>query len=903
MSPTASKPNTKKASRTSRKSGSKTAGSSGSNLKGKSLIIVESPTKARTLGKYLDSLYVIKASGGHVIDLPQKDIGVDIEAGFKPQYKVLPGKAKIVKDLTTAATNADQVFLATDPDREGEAIAWHISNQIAKKSKNNIWRIQFHEITKKAVLEALESPGEIDMAKVDAQQARRVMDRLVGYQVSPLLWKTIKGGLSAGRVQSVALRLICEREEVREAFLPEQYWTIDGIFEGESVDPFVARLVKFQNKKVGTGSSLLKISDFKDTPKLIHLFFTHPNPVLKYIKGKFSERTDLLLNEFNEKKIVAGDLEESLVADLNRIIKTEKLFDREIPGDFSLSNEIDSIIKNVENVSEEGTDRLNVVYLNRLLLDEVLSGSIVSRFLIPDQRSAGEIKGTLESAAYRILEIEKTRKKRQPYPPYITSTLQQDAGRRLGNSVKRTMALAQRLYEGVELGDRGSVGLITYMRTDSTRVSMDAVTAARNWIGSNKGEEYLTPKPRFFKNKKGAVQDAHEAIRPTDVELTPEVVKPFLQADEYKLYELIWKRFIATQMSVAQMDVTVITVGDGIGIEFKATGQVIVFPGFLAVYKDIENKNGNNNGDQALPLGLTVNMPLTLVELKDLIHFTQPLARFNEASLVKELDELGIGRPSTYASIISTIQDRDYVEKIERAFSPTELGKTVNRILVSSFPDIFNVEFTAQMEDKLDLIETGEPWQEVLNKFYTPFSNALQIANERRSELREKTHQPVGRECPGCGNDLIYRWGRHGRFISCKNYPDCKYSENINNISASEPTDVECPKCGKPMVIRAGRYGRFYGCSAYPKCRGILPLLTKHSCPEEDCKGTLTEKKTQKGKIFFSCNKYPECKFSSWDAPADGTCPECDAPTIFEKKSKATSGSKYCHRCGWKMDI
>jgi DNA topoisomerase-1 len=735
---------------------------------GKNLVIVESPTKARTLNRYLGAGFTVLASGGHIIDLPPKKFGVNIAAGFKPQFEMLPSRKKIAGQLISAAEKASAIYLATDPDREGEAIAWHIKSVIARRTKNGIYRVQFHEITKTAVTAAMKNPGEIDPRKVDAQLARRIMDRLVGYQVSPILWKTVTGGLSAGRVQSVALRIICEREAAIAAFVKEEYWTIDGSFSGEKVNRFNARLSKLDGEKAA----------------------------------------------------------------------------------------------------------------------------------IPNEDTAKSISQRLEKSRYRVLDITTTRKRRQPYPPYITSTLQQDGGRRLGYPVKRTMALAQQLYEGVELGERGLTGLITYMRTDSTRVANEAVVAVRDWIASEYGHEFVADRPRVFKNKKGPVQDAHEAIRPTDVRITPEIAGKYLTPELGKLYELIWRRFVATQMAEADIDLTVVTIGDGDSVEFRTTGQTIRFPGFLSVYADVKTEEDKEEETSAIPPGLTVGLPLNLEGLDSKQHFTQPPPRFNEASLVKELDENGIGRPSTYATIITTLLDRKYVDRQNRSFLPTDLGQTVNRILIDRFPDIFNIEFTARMEDELDKIETGEDKLKVLQDFYGPFDIALKAAEKARSELRKEAAKPVGRQCPKCGGELVYRWGRFGQFISCSSFPKCKYSENLESTPTVE-VDTKCPKCGSPMVVREGRYGRFLSCSQYPKCRGILPLTTGLACPVEGCSGHLSERKTKKGRTFFGCSRYPDCKFTSWDKPTAGPCPQCTAPTLFVKTSKSGE-STICHRCDWK---
>ncbi|MCF7811718.1 type I DNA topoisomerase [bacterium] len=731
------------------------------------LVIVESPTKARTLTRYLGKGYRVLASGGHIIDLPPKKFGVDIDKNFKPEYELLRGRKKIADTLAIAARESSSVYLATDPDREGEAIAWHISRYIAPSFKGKILRVQFHEITKKAILESLKVPGDIDKNKVDAQQARRVMDRIVGYKVSPLLWKTVARGLSAGRVQSVALRLICEREAEIDVFVPIEYWTIDGNFKGENIEPFIARLTKLDGNKI------------------------------------------------------------------------------EIPS----KKEVDQIVKR------------------------------------------------LKATSYSVIDIKKTQKKRSPYPPYITSTLQQDAGRRLGFTVKRTMSIAQQLYEGVELGSKGQTGLITYMRTDSIRVSNEAITSARDWVASNLTPEHLTATPRVFKNKKGKSQDAHEAIRPTDVSLTPEKVKNHLTPEQFKLYDLIWRRFVATQMKEAVFNVTTVIIGDGKGIEFNASGQTLMFSGFLTIYADVKN-NGNEENNIKVPKGLRVKMSLELLKLDPAQHFTQPPPRYTEAGLVKELDELGIGRPSTYSSIISTLIDRKYVDREKRSFFPTELGKTVNSILVASFPDIFNVKFTADMEEQLDNIETGGKWQTVLDDFYRPFNEALLAVEGRKDELKKTTMQPVGRNCPECGEELMYRWGKLGRFISCSGFPKCKYTENIE---PQEPIEVKdkCPKCGGEMIVRDGRYGRFLGCKSYPECKGILPFTTGYKCPKDGCEGNIVERKSKKGRLFYGCDKYPDCKTTSWDPPAKGPCPECGAETIFEKQTK-TGVKKTCLKCGWK---
>ncbi len=745
------------------------------NKGGQALIIVESPTKARTLKKYLSGskpAFNVIASGGHVRDLPLKRFGIDVNNHFQPEYELLPNRKKIVKALTEAATKAGTIYLATDPDREGEAIAWHICNLFSPVVRARTQRVQFHEITKRAVIDALKSPGKIDSQKVDAQQARRVVDRLVGYKVSPLLWKTLTSGLSAGRVQSVALRLICERQKEIDAFVPVEYWTITGLFFNKEVEPFEAKLHKLDGKKVEISS---------------------------------------------------------------------------------------------------------------------------------EEESSQVCKRLSDSKSYHISEIKRSRKKKNPAPPYITSTLQQDASRRFGFQVKRTMAIAQKLYEGIELGKRGITGLITYMRTDSTRIATEANRDLREMIKTKYVSDYLSKETRYYKNKKGSVQDAHEAIRPTDVAITPEDARNFLTPQELKLYDMIWKRFVATQMHQAEFDVTTVTILGDDGIEFRASGQVVVFPGYLAVYEDIKNGGDSSEDQSALPPGLKPDMLLELQKILPKQHFTQPPPKFTEASLVKELDELGIGRPSTYATIISTLLDRRYVDRIEKAFMPTDLGITVNDILVMQFPDIFNVEFTARMEEELDEIEIGKQWVPVVEDFYKPFNEAMLKAEANRSEIKKNTTQMVDRKCPECGRDLVIRWGKRGKFISCTGFPACKYAENMNSESPIE-VDQECPKCGKPMVLREGRFGKFLGCSDYPKCRGILPFTIGYKCPEEGCEGNLVERKTKKGKLFYGCSLYPECKFVSWNAPVEGPCPECGAPTLLIKKSVKSGDKKYCHRCNWSTE-
>jgi len=762
------------------------------------LLIVESPAKAKTLSRYLGPDFTIKASMGHIRDLPGKELAVDVEKNFKPKYTIIPAKKKTVDDLRKAAKKVDEILLATDPDREGEAIAWHIAYILGDASP--IRRVMFNEITKKAVREAVENSGEIDLNKVDAQQARRVLDRLVGYQVSQQLWGVIAKGLSAGRVQSVALRLIVEREEEIEAFNPEEYWNISGLANIEETPPFHIKLVKVcgDDVRINNGETAKKV-----------------------------------LAELKSKK-----------ADLN--------------------------------------------------------------------------------------EIRRRTSNQKPHPPFITSTLQQEAAKRLRMGVKRTMSVAQKLYEGIELGKAGAVGLITYMRTDSTRVSDVAITAAREYIAGQYGEAFLSPKPRNFTQKKKRTQDAHEAVRPTSMEWSPEKAKPFLSREQHRLYELIWNRFMATQMADAKYEG--VTVDIGVGDEgeaaadipgvkgkrpyiLRAVGRKLKFAGFRRLWGEGEKEESDDKkaeissdlpelffaGSKKVPsTGDAVN----ITEVDGEQKFTQPPARFSESMLVKTLDEQGVGRPSTYAQIISTIQDRKYVERDEkRRLAPTELGRTVNKILVSEFEDVFNVAFTAKMEEALDSVEDGKKWTDIVKKFWTPFNKRIEEFKGRKKEIKEKSMTDTGRTCPECkeGN-LVERWGRYGKFISCNRYPECKYIEKTNgNGEKAEPekTGKECPTCKEgELLIRQGRNGKFVGCSRYPKCRHTEPLPGEEGkkkasnlpdvnipCPREGCGGTIVAKRTRRGKLFFSCTNWKEksCKVAFWDMPIQKPCPECNYPLITIK--------------------
>ena len=734
----------------------------------KSLVIVESPAKAKTIKKFLGKDFDIKASVGHVRDLPQKGLGVDIHNKFKPEYVTIRGKEKVLKELRSAAKEADHIYLATDPDREGEAIAWHVASQLGKNK--NIGRVLFHEITPHAVRTAIQNPIPIDMQKVNAQQARRVMDRIVGYQVSPFLWKTIAGGLSAGRVQSVTLRLICEREEEINKFVTEEYWSIMALVQGDQGGPFPVKLIRIEDKKVA----------------------------------------------------------------------------------------------------------------------------------ISDEAAAHALVNDIRSKPFIVSSIKKKGMKRNPGPPFITSTLQQDAARRLRFSAQKTMMIAQQLYEGLDIGDEGSIGLITYMRTDSTRIADEAINDVREYIEKEYGSDYVPAKPRRYKTKAGA-QDAHEAIRPTAMNRAPQKVKTFLTSDQYKLYELIWCRFVASQMKSALFDVTTVDVMAGEYL-FRVTGSTPKFTGFLKVYGETVDEDAEQEENSSIP-PLKEKETLALQDLQSKQHFTQPPPRYTEASLIKELEAKQIGRPSTYAQIISTLRKRKYVTIKRSRFTPSDLGNAVNFILVSAFPDLFDVAFTAKMEDALDQIETGNlEWVSILSEFYHPFSERLQEVNAQRTELKKSLTEKTDEACEKCGKLLVIRWGRNGRFLACSGYPSCK---NTKPLEAADPeiqqSNEVCDTCGEPMVVKKGRYGAFLACSAYPECKRTRPINLGILCPEERCKGYLTRRRSQKGRTFYGCSNYPDCKFVVWDPPVNQACPSCQFPVMVEKSNKSGDTSLKCPRCNHLM--
>ena len=803
---------------------------------GKSLLIVESPTKARTLNRYLGRRFDVKASVGHVKDLPEKSLGVDIERNFEPQYQIVKGKAKILEELKKAAQKAEEVYLGPDPDREGEAIAWHIASEInGEKDTGKIKRVLFHELTKRAIEEALKNPGMLDKNKYEAQQARRILDRLVGYLVSPILWTKVKRGLSAGRVQSVALRLICERERQIQQFVPEEYWT--------------------------------------------------------------------MAVELRKKDAESGD--ETIVADLWQ-------------------------------------------YKNK-------------KIKIKNEKQAKTYKEQLEKATFVVDNVEKKERKRQSAAPFKTSTLQQEAARKLRFTARHTMSIAQRLYEGVALGDEGEVGLITYMRTDSTRLSQEAVNEARKYIGEKWGKQYIPPRPRVFKNRKG-VQDAHEAIRPTSVYRTPDQVAPYLDKDQLALYELIWKRFVACQMAPAVFDQTTIKIKAG-DFTLKVVGSVLKFEGFMKLYVEGTDNGAEKNGrkeDVWLP-ELPQGTELDLIKIESKQHFTQPPPRYSEATLVKELEEKGIGRPSTYATILSTIQEKEYVVRENMRFRPTELGFLINDLLVENFPNIFNVKFTAEMEESLDKVEEGKlNYLAVLKMFYDSFESSLEEAQEKMKDLRREGI-PTEIICDQCGNKMNIKWGRNGPFLACSTYPKCQntcdYTRNDKGMIVAlkdEETQEKCEVCGKPLVVKRGRFGTFLACSGYPeckftksidkdsgkandkpvktdqicekcgghflikknryggaflacenypKCKNTRPIPTGIPCPEDGCDGELVERVSRNRRRFYGCSRYPKCKFVIWNKPVKRECPECGYPFLVEKYSKKEGNFLACPnaKCGFKL--
>ncbi|MDA8140658.1 MAG: type I DNA topoisomerase [Desulfobacteraceae bacterium] len=755
-------------------------------MSAKPLVIVESPTKIRTIKKYLGNEYNVVATVGHIKDLPPKELGIDIEDHFKPLYRTIAGKQKVVTSLRASAGDAQDIYLAPDPDREGEAIAWHAA-EVLKKQGRRFHRVLFHELTENAIRKAIAHPEVLNKDKYEAQQTRRILDRLVGYQVSPLLWKKVKGNLSAGRVQSVAVRIICERERAIQAFVPEEYWSITARLAGTSPPPFDAKLVKKNGEKL------------------------------------------------------------------------------------TIANEAEAM----------------------------------------------EIVRALEGSTYSVGAVVNKTVRKNPQPPFTTSKLQQEAIRKLRFSAKKTMIIAQQLYEGIDLGPGDPVGLITYMRTDSTRIAAEAAHEAIDWVRQAHGPNFAVDKPRFFENRK-KVQDAHEAIRPTAINNTPEKLARYLDKDQLALYQLIWRRFVASQMQPALIDQKNVSIQAG-PYTLTVTGSSVKFPGFMIVYQTVDEEDESNRKEQPLP-NLAEGDALTLQQLLPKQHFTQPPPRFSEASLVKELEENGIGRPSTYATILSTIRDKGYVDLIKGYFRPSELGFIVNDLLVASFPEIFDVEFTAHMEDELDRVETAElNALSVLSNFYGPFSAKLSSADEQMLSVKGVG---IATEliCPKCGkNRLHIKMGKNGHFLSCSGYPDCTYSRDYvrdeqGHIQPVEPnheaaTDKVCPKCNRPLVLKRGKYGEFLACSGFPECDHTESINGSTNgkslgitCPEAGCGGNVVEKKSKRGKIFYGCNRYPNCKFATWDKPVAKACPVCGNSYLVEKTSKREGTYLACvnRECGYK---
>jgi DNA topoisomerase I len=781
----------------------------------KALVIVESPAKAKTINKYLGKQYVVKASLGHIKDLPKRDLAVDVDHGFRPRYEVIEGKKKLIQELREAAKKVESIYLAADPDREGEAICWHLQEELKSKAKDGtapqIFRVMFNEITKNSIQKAFEKPRAVNVNLVDAQQARRVLDRLVGYKISPLLWDKVRRGLSAGRVQTVALRLVVEREREVRAFQAQEYWTLDANLAAKKTPVFDARLIR---------------------------------------RG-----------------------------------------------------------------------------------DEAAA--------IPNQAASDALVADLEGATFTVRSVGTKEKRRHPVAPFITSTLQQEASRKLRFSVKRTMMLAQQLYEGVELGAEGSVGLITYMRTDSTRISDEAITEVRDFIRTN----YVPAAPNIYKSKKDA-QDAHEAVRPSSVLQTPDEVAKYLAEDQLKLYRLIWMRFVASQTNPAVFDQTTIDVNStgrsGAPYVFRATGSVMKFDGFLAIYE--EGKDQKDDEDDELKHKLPAvseGEELKLRSLKPDQHFTEPPPRYTEATLVKKLEADGVGRPSTYASILSTIQEREYVTREGGKFKPTELGMVVTDLLLESFNDIFDVHYTARMEQELDEIEDGKlDWREAMAEFYERFLRDLENAEKHMTDIK-RMEKPTDLLCDKCGKPLVIKWGKHGSFLACTGYPECTYTRelmvdlpDIDKADLSEQGDEEyCENCGRPMVLKKGRFGTFYACTGYPDCKTTKQIggaqkkadvALDEKCPQcgnhlvqkygrfgeftacsnyptckyvkqktigvkcpECSEGEIVERRSKRGKTFFGCNRYPDCSFVAWSRPVAEKCPDCGSQYLVEKFLKS----------------
>ncbi|OGH92949.1 MAG: DNA topoisomerase I [Candidatus Magasanikbacteria bacterium RIFOXYD2_FULL_39_9] len=731
----------------------------------KNLVIVESPTKAKTISKFLGRNFVVKSSFGHVRDLPKSKLGVDVENNFEPHYIVSRDKSKVAKELKDAAKKCDGILFATDEDREGEAISWHLANILGIEPKD-AKRIVFHEITKTAIMHALENPRPLDLKMVDAQQARRILDRLVGYELSPFLWRKVAKGLSAGRVQSVAVRLIVEREREIKAFNPEEYWSIEGAFTPDSKEIFTGKLYAIKDKKI------------------------------------------------------------------------DKL-------DIKTKAEIDKILAD------------------------------------------------LEKTTYKVESVEEKKTKRLPSPPFTTSTLQQEANSHLGFSAKQTMRLAQQLYEGIALGTEGSVGLITYMRTDAVNLSEKFLAEAKEVIGTNFGKKYQLATPRFYNNKSKNAQEAHEAVRPTEAIRTPESIEQYLDRQQFRLYDLIWRRAMATQMAPAELNATTIDISSSNDYKFRANGQTIVFDGFLKLFPDRAKEN-------LLPV-IKTNETLTCTELKPEQHFTEPPARYSDATLVKAMENYGIGRPSTYAPTISTIEDRGYIERNEqKRFAPKDIAYIVNDLLVEHFFHVVDYQFTAEMENNLDEIAHGKKeWRPVISAFWKPFKENL---DKKEIEIDKKvlTEEKSDEKCKKCNSDMIIKTGRFGKYLACTKYPECKTTKSLNAEEAKQQEAIEeanekCEKCGEPMTLRRGRFGPFLGCSGYPKCKNIKNIEVKMNMKCPKCgQGDIVQRRSKRGKPFYSCNRYPDCEYALWEKPTGEFCPTCKQPLTYAPKGVIKCSSKEC---------
>ena len=739
------------------------------------LVIVESPSKAGTIRKYLGDEYKVLSTVGHIRDLPRTQLGVDLKEDFKPLYVTIPGKKKNVDALREAARTSTQIFIATDPDREGEAIGWHVM-RLLKNLNKPIHRVMFYEITKTGVLEGMRKATTLDMNLVNAQQARRIIDRLVGFKVSPFLWRVLYSGLSAGRVQSVALRLICERQEEIDKFEPQEYWTIKTEVETDRKKSFEAELQKVDGKKA------------------------------------------------------------------------------------------------------------NIV----------------------DEETALAIRHELKEEKYTVAAVAKKRVKRNPRAPFTTSTMQQAAFQKLGFTTKRTMTLAQQLYEGVTLQDGETTGLITYMRTDSTRVAESAIDSARAHVKEKYGSKYLPAKGRPYGKTGGKIQDAHEAIRPANPDLLPDEIKKSLTGPQAKLYELIWRRFVASQMAVALFDQSSVDVKAGEKFDLRATGSDLVFDGYRKVY--FENAEEQ---ESHLPADITENEILQLLNVDASQHFTKPPAPYTESSLVKILDKEGIGRPSTYANIISVVQARNYVSSEKRKLFPTELGKVTNKLLVENFSELVNKTFTREMEENLDQVEEGNrTYLEVMKEFWGHLEKWLEESSKSYTEIKKSLQKDTGEICEKCGKPMVVKWSKNGQFLACSGFPACKNARPLDAPTADEngePKEPEdhgkCEKCESPLILRDGRYGKFYACSAYPKCKFTKPFTILMPCPKPDCKGDISPRRSKRGRTFYGCTKYPECDFVSWDPPITQTCPACENPYMVAKSTKKKGDYALCPKCKHEISV